>query len=63
MENRIATLRGVSNLEGPELQLSADSGDTTDVNNQGVEQLNDNDKQESKTYTQEEVDKLLQSGS
>lgn len=61
MKNEVATLRGVSNLEGPELQLSADSGDTTDVNNQGVEQLNDNDKQEFKTYTQEEVDKLLQS--
>ena len=61
MKNETATLRGVSNLEGLEVQLSADSGDTTDINNQGVEQLNDNDKQELKTYTQEEVDKLLQS--
>ena len=60
MKNETATLRGVSNLEGLEVQ----SGDATDINNQGVEQLNDNDKQDNqelKTYTQEEVDKLLQS--
>jgi hypothetical protein len=64
MENRTATLRGVSNLKGLDLQLFADSGDTTDTNNKGVEQLNNNDKQdnqEPKTYTQDEVDKLLQS--
>ena len=60
MKNETATLRGVSNLEGLEVQ----SGDTTDTNNQGAEQLNNNDKQDNqelKTYTQDEVDKLLQS--
>lgn len=64
MKNETATLRGVSNLKGPDSQLFADSGDTTDTNNQDVEQLNNNDKQDNqelKTYTQEEVDKLLQS--
>ena len=60
MKNETATLRGVSNLEGLEVQ----SGDATDTNNQSAEQLNNNDKQDNqelKTYTQDEVDKLLQS--
>lgn len=64
MKKYNATLRGVSNLKGLDLQLFADSGDTTDTNNQGAEQSNNNDKQdnqEPKTYTQDEVDKLLQS--
>jgi len=61
MKNEIATLRGVSNLKGLDLQLFADSGDTTDVDNKGVDQPNNNDNQESKTYTQDEVDRLLQS--
>lgn len=60
MKNETATLRGVSNLEGLEVQ----SGEATDANKQGAEQLNNNDKQDNqelKTYTQDEVDKLLQS--
>ena len=61
MKNEIATLRGVSNLKGLDLQLFADSGDTTDVDNKGVDQPNNNDNQEPKTYTQDEVDRLLQS--
>lgn len=61
MKKHNATLKGVSNLKGLDLQLFADSGDTTDANNKGVDQPNNNDNQEPKTYTQDEVDKLLQS--
>ena len=60
MENRIATLRGVSNLKGLDLQLFADSENTDDLDIEDkVEDTEE--KQETKTYTQEEVDKLLQS--
>lgn len=60
MKNETATLRGVSDLEGQEVR----SGDATDVNNQSAEKLNHKDgqdNQELKTYTQDEVNKLLQS--
>ncbi len=60
MENRIATLRGVSNLKGLDLQLFADSENTDDLDIE--DKVKDTEeKQETITYTQEEVDKLLQS--
>lgn len=60
MKKYNATLRGVSNLKGLDLQLFADSENTGDLDTE--EKAEDTEeKQEAKTYTQEELDKLLQS--
>lgn len=61
MKNKIATLRGVSNLKGlPKINLQLFAEDGND--NPPADPPQDEPKDpETKTYTQEEVDKLLQS--
>jgi hypothetical protein len=61
MENRTATLRGLGNLKGLDLQLFADEGKENNTDVTDVEDNPTEEKEETKTYTQEELDKLLQS--
>jgi len=63
MKKYNATLRGVSNLKGlpkMKLQLFADSENTDDLDIEDKAKDTE-EKQETKTYTQEELDELLQS--
>lgn len=60
MKKDNATLRGLSNLKGLDLQLFADSENTDDLDIEDKAKDTE-EKQETKTYTQDEVDKLLQS--
>ena len=60
MKKHNATLRGLSNLKGLDLQLFADSENTDDLDIEDKAKDTE-EKQETKTYTQDEVDKLLQS--
>ena len=58
MKEHNATLRGLSNLKGPDSQLFADEGEEV---KETTEDKEVEEKEETKTYTQEELDKLLQS--
>ncbi|HZJ98613.1 MAG TPA: DUF4355 domain-containing protein [Tissierellaceae bacterium] len=66
MKNNIATLKDNSNLKGRKLnlQLFADEGDNADNKDTSNSDNKDNkDTQEPQTYTQDELDKLLQAES